>query len=80
MAKKNFRITESDFLLANRKASREEELERHGKQIFFRTTIQKSKKIYDRNRLKKADIKFSDDLPFWVTWVHTYVQLHLTCP
>ena len=64
MAKKNFRITESDFLLANRKASREEELERHGKQIIFRTTTQKSKKVYDRNRLKKADIKFSDDLPF----------------
>ena len=64
MAKKKFRITESDFLLANRKASREEELERHGKQIIFRTTTQKSKKVYDRKRLKKADINH-DDLPFW---------------
>ena len=64
MAKKNFRITESDFLLANRKASREEELERHGKQIIFRTTTQKSKKVYDRKRLKKADINNNDDLPF----------------
>ena len=62
MAKNKFRITESDFLLANRKASREEELERHGKQIIFRTTTQKSKKVYDRKRLKKADI--NDDLPF----------------
>lgn len=62
MAKKKFRISESDFLLANRKASREEELERHGKQIIFRTTTQKSKKVYDRKRLKKADI--TDDLPF----------------
>ena len=64
MAKKKFRITESDFLLANRKASREEELERHGKQIIFRTITQKSKKVYDRKRLKKADIKLIDDLPF----------------
>ena len=63
-AKKKFRITESDFLLANRKASREEELERHGKQIIFRTSTQKSKKVYDRKRLKKTDIKNNDDLPF----------------
>ena len=64
-AKKKFRITESDFLLANRKASREEELERHGKQIIFRTSTQKSKKVYDRKRLKRADIKNYDDLSFW---------------
>ena len=62
MAKKKFRITEKDFLLANRKASREEEIERHGRQIVFRTLKQKSKKVYDRKRLKKAGI--SDDLPF----------------
>ena len=64
MAKKNFRITESDFLLANRKASREEEIARFGKQIIFRTSTQKSKKVYDRKRLKKADINH-DDLLFW---------------
>ena len=62
MAKNKYRISKSDFLLANRKASREEELERHGKQIIFRTTTTKSKKVYDRKRLKKADI--TDDLPF----------------
>ena len=39
-----------------------EELERHGKQIIFRTTTRKSKKVYDRKRLKKADINH-DDLP-----------------
>lgn len=65
MAKNKFRITESDFLLANRKASREEEIARFGKQCIFRTTTQKSKKVYDRKRLKKADIKFTDDLPFF---------------
>lgn len=56
-------------------AHNKEELERHGKQIIFRTTTTKSKKVYDRKRLKKADIKFTDDLPFLVTWVHSYVQL-----
>ena len=64
MAKKKFRITEKDFLLANRKASREEEIAQYGKQILFRTIKQKSKKVYDRKRLKKAGIN-SDDLPFY---------------
>lgn len=66
MAKKSFRITESDFLLANRKAAREEEISNFGKQIFFRTTKQKSKKVYDRKRLKKADINNLDGLPFHI--------------
>ena len=79
MAKKCFRITESDFLLANRKAAREEELERHGKQIIFRTITQKSKKVYDRKRLKKADIKNIDDLPFLATRVHTYGRMKQDC-
>ena len=77
MAKKCFRITESDFLLANRKAAREEEIARFGKQIIFRTSTQKSKKVYDRKRLKKADIKNIDDLPFLVTRVHTSVRMRL---
>ena len=65
MTKKRFRITEKDFLLANRKASREEEIAKYGKQIMFRTTTQKSKKVYDRKRLKKAGIN-SDDLPLMI--------------
>ncbi len=52
MAKNKFRITEKDFILANRKASREEEIAQYGKQVLFRTTKQKSKKVYDRKRLK----------------------------
>ena len=63
MAKKKFRITEKDFLLANRKASREEEIAQYGKQILFRTIKQKSKK---GKRLKKAGIN-SDDLPFYLS-------------
>lgn len=66
-----FRITEKDFLLANRKASREEEIAKYGKQIMFRTTTQKSKKVYDRKRLKKAGIN-SDDLPLMIIASHAY--------
>lgn len=69
MAKKRFRITEKDFLLANRKASREEEIAKYGRQIMFRTTTQKSKKVYDRKRLKKAGIN-SDDLPLMIISLH----------
>ena len=41
----------------------------------FRTITQKSKKVYDRKRLKKADIKNIDDLPFLATRVHTYGRM-----
>ena len=63
--RKNCRITEKDFLLANRKASREEEILAHGKQITFRSVKQKSKKVYDRKRQKSAGID-SDGQPFLV--------------
>ena len=56
MRNKKFRITERDFLRANRKAAREEEIKGHGKQVIFRTTLQKSKKTYSRKKLKKTDI------------------------
>lgn len=69
MAKKRFRITEKDFLLANRKASREEEIAKYGKQIMFRSTTRKSKKVYDRKHLKKAGIN-SDDLPLMIIASH----------
>ena len=58
--KKRLRITERDYLLANRKASREEEIFAHGKQIAFRSHLQKSKKQYDRKHLKQA-ITLPDD-------------------
>ena len=48
-------------------SSRDEEIAKYGKQIMFRTTTQKSKKVYDRKRLKKAGIKITDDLPFWMS-------------
>lgn len=57
---KRLRITERDFLLANRKATREEEILAHGKPITFRSHLQNSKKQYNRKQMKKA-ITQSDD-------------------
>ncbi len=57
------RITIQDYLLANRKASREEELSAHGKQIIFRTHKIKPKNKYDRKRMKK-NITREDDVFF----------------
>ena len=59
---KKLRITEADYMLAQRRAARLEEIAAHGKPVSFRTTIQRSKKVYDRKRLKRAGFKF-DDLP-----------------
>ena len=60
MRQKKLKITLEDFILANRKAARMEEIERHGRQVQSRRMVHKSKKTYDRNRLKRAVIK-SDD-------------------
>ena len=65
MKDRKLRITEKDFLLANRRASRAEEIERHGKQISMCKLTHKSKKVYDRNRMKRAGINSNDDLPFF---------------
>ena len=52
---KKLRITEADFMLANRRAARLEEIAAHGKPVSFRTTLRKSKKAYDRKRLNASD-------------------------
>ena len=51
---KKLRIIEADFMLANRRAARLEEIAVHGKPVSFRTAVQKPKNFYDRKRLKKA--------------------------
>lgn len=63
MKQKKLKITLEDFILANRRAARTEEIERHGHPVHSRRMIHKSKKTYDRNRLKRAGIK-SDDGSF----------------
>lgn len=56
-APKKLRITLDDFMLANRKAAREEEIRAHGRPISSRTVLHKSRKVYDRKRLKKVDVE-----------------------
>ena len=51
---KKLRITEADFMLANRRAARLEEIAEHGKPVSMRSALHRSKKAYDRKRLKKA--------------------------
>lgn len=48
---KDLRITEKDFVLANRRAARMEEIALHGKPVSARTLLHKSKKVYNRNKL-----------------------------
>ena len=61
---KKLRITEADFMLANRRAARMEEISEHGRPVSMRSALHKSKKVYDRKRLKRAGIN-SDDLSFF---------------
>ena len=59
---KELRITEADFMLANRRAARMEEIAEHGRPVSMRSALHKSKKVYDRKRLKRAGIT-NDDCP-----------------
>ncbi|MCR4860695.1 MAG: hypothetical protein K5910_08545 [Bacteroidales bacterium] len=51
-APRRLRITESDYLKANRRAARLEEIELHGKPVRLRAVLHKSRKAYDRRRGK----------------------------
>ena len=55
---KKLRITEADFMLANRRVARLEEIAEHGRPVTFRKAIHKSKKAYDRKRLKKLKLEY----------------------
>ncbi len=52
---KSLRITETDYIKANRRAARLEELAAHGKLVSLRPMKHRSKKLYDRKRLKKLE-------------------------
>ena len=56
-------ITEADYMLAQRRASRILEIQNLGRPVSY-SALHKSKKVYDRKRLKKAGINFTDDLLF----------------
>ena len=47
-------------MLANRRAARLEEIAEHGRPVYFRKAVHKSKKVYDRKRLKRMEQKLSD--------------------
>ena len=51
------RIKEADFLLANRRAARQEEIQAHGRPVQARTMLHKSKKLYDRKKMKMEDFE-----------------------
>ena len=51
---KKMKIIQRDYIKANRKASREAEIENHMHPVTF-NRIHKSKKIYDRNKIKAGD-------------------------
>jgi len=57
---KMLRITEADFMLANRRAARMEEIAGHGRPVSFRTALHKSKKVYDRKKEKRAGVNLND--------------------
>ena len=59
---KKQKITQQDYLKAHRKASRAEEIARHGRPARFRA-VHKSKKAYDRKR-EKAGLR---NLPFSIS-------------
>ena len=60
MNKKKMKITLADFILANRRASRAEEIEKYDQQVHNRRMVHKSKKKYDRKAMKRAVIKGDD--------------------
>ena len=48
------RITQDDYIKANRKASREAEIEMYGHPICHKR-VHQSKKVYNRRKIKAAD-------------------------
>ena len=56
--KASSRITERDYIKAMRKASREMEIELHGKQVSMsmKGRVHESKKAYKRNKVKDIEI------------------------
>ncbi len=55
---KTKKFTLSDYIKANRKASREAEIENHMRPVHI-NRVHKSKKVYDRKRSKAEDKKGS---------------------
>lgn len=57
------RITQDDYIKANRKGSREAEIEMHGHPVCHKR-VHESKKVYNRRKIKAADSK----LPYFILY------------
>ena len=66
---KKMRITQRDYIKANRKASREAEIENHTRPVNF-CRVQKSKKVYDRKRSKAENKKALPYLFLHLIYIH----------
>ena len=75
------RITQDDYVKANRKASREAEIEMYGHPICHQR-VHQSKKVYNRRKIKAADKK----LPYFFVFkiaslssrhLFTYLPIYL---
>ena len=58
MKKLKYKITFETYLKAQRRASRQEELDAYGKSISFRHVIHTSKKRYNRQQNKYIEMDF----------------------
>lgn len=65
------RITQDDYIKANRKASREAEIENYGHPICYKR-VHQSKKVYNRKKIKAGD----KVLPFSIS-KYTYFSYHI---
>ena len=65
---KKLRITEADYMLAQRRAARMEEISEHGRPVSY-TALHKSKKVYDRKRLKRTGIHLDDSSFFFRLYI-----------
>ena len=64
MKSRNKKFTLEDYVKANRKASREAEINDHLHPVRY-NVVHKSKKVYDRNRIKADSKQGLPDLFIW---------------
>lgn len=69
------RITQDDYIKANRKASREAEIEMYGHPICHKR-VHQSKKVYNRKKIKATDKK----LPYFLSFVIECHTIRVSSP
>ena len=74
MAKNKTIGTLNDYIKANRKASREEEIRMYGKPIANRLVTFKSKKQYNRQRDRKVPLFLYIYSSFWLCLLYLFIN------